>query len=279
MTPSDLAREIAPAGQSLEVLFERPDAGSFDLPRALLENYGGQLGFPERCVFANFVASLDGIVALPGDTESGQIISGRNPADRFVMGMLRSCADAVLLGAGTFRKSGGHLWQPDRIYPAAAASFSEARAQLGLRSQPLLVLVSASGAIDLAEPAVENAWIFTTSQGEAKLRDRLPSTARLTVLDSERIRLSDVVTAMNAAGLQRILTEGGPSLFSELVREGLVDQLFLTSSPALFGRFANDDRKALTDGLDLNGNRLELLSVRRHGSHLFLRYALNRYKT
>jgi riboflavin biosynthesis pyrimidine reductase len=68
-------------------------------------------------------------------------------------------------------------------------------------------------------------------------------------------------------------------LFAELVQQALVDELFLTSSPALFGRFPNDDRKSLTDGLDLGGARLELDSVRRHGSHLFLRYTFNRYKT
>jgi riboflavin biosynthesis pyrimidine reductase len=218
-------------------------------------------------------------VALPGDAESGQIISGKSAADRFVMGMLRTCADAVLLGAGTFRKSSGHLWQPDRIYPPGAALFAEARQSLGLRPQPLLVLLSGSGELDLSQPAIQGAWLFTTKQGAAKLQGKLPSGTRLTVLDSERIHPKEVLTAMRAEGLARVLTEGGPSLFAELVQQELVDELFLTSSPALFGRFPNDERKSLTDGLDLAGARLELGSVRRHGSHLFLRYAFNRYKT
>src|SRR6266436_3918780 len=49
--------------------------------------------------------------------------------------------------------------------------------------------------------------------------------------------------------LERVLTEGGPSLFSELVRQQLLDQLFITSAPALFGRYAGDERKSLADGL------------------------------
>ena len=246
---------------------------------ALTASYGGQLRLPRQCVFANFVASLDGIVALPGDTESGQIISGRNPADRFVMGLLRAAADAVLLGAGTFRKSGRHLWLPERIYPAAEAAFADMRAQLGLRERPQFVLVSASGAIDVSEPAIEGAWIFTTPKGEAKLRDRLPPSARLSVQDSEQISFVDLLRSVRAEGFDRVLTEGGPSLFGQLVHERLIDQLFLTSSPALFGRFAGDARKGLAEGFDLSGAACELQSARRHGSHLFLSYAFRNADT
>jgi riboflavin biosynthesis pyrimidine reductase len=265
---------IAPAGKALELLFDSGKPDDLSVPLALSQSYGGPLRLPKKCVFANFVASLDGVVALPGNTESGQIISGRNPADRFVMGLLRAAADAVLLGAGTFRKSGRHLWTPDRIYPTGEAAFRALRAQLGLSERPQFVLVSASGAIDVSEPAIEGAWIFTTPRGEAKLRAELPPNARLTVQDSDRISLSQLLSSLRAAGLARILTEGGPSLFSQLVQEGLLDQLFLTSSPALFGRFPDDHRKSLAQGLDLGGASLELRSARRHGSHLFLSYGL-----
>jgi hypothetical protein len=46
----------------------------------------------------------------------------------------------------------------------------------------------------------------------------------------------------------------------------------LTSSPILFGRYPGDQRKSLAEGLDLAGRSVELLSVRRDASHLFLRY-------
>ncbi|MEP7050360.1 MAG: dihydrofolate reductase family protein [Pseudomonadota bacterium] len=267
---------IAPAGQPLQMLFERHVTAHFELPEVLATSYGGAFGLPAQCVFANFVTSLDGVVALPGDLESGQIISGRNPADRFVMGLLRACADAVLLGAGTFRKSAGHLWHAERIYPAAARHFAELREALGLKPTPLLVLLSASGDIDVSQPALADAWIITTKRGEGALRGRLPSSARLTVIDAARIPCSDVLATLRAEGFQRVLTEGGPTLFAELVRDRLVDELFVTSSPALFGRFPQDERKSLTDGLDLSGAQLDLLSARRHSSYLFLRYALQR---
>lgn len=266
--------DIAPEGHPLELLFERCNLPSFALPAALSASYGGTLGFDSPCLFANFVCSVDGVVALPGDVESGQIISGRNRADRFVMGLLRACADAVLVGAGTFRKGAGHLWHPGRIYPAAAGLFAEARRALGLSVQPQFVLVSASGELDTDEPAIPGAIIITTRAGANKLHGRAPASTRVVALDGERVELSAVLDFLHAQGLQRVLTEGGPTLVAELVARRLLDQLFVTSSPSLFGRFAGDQRKSLADGVDLSGTRLELLSARRHASHLFLRYAL-----
>jgi hypothetical protein len=61
---------------------------------------------------------------------------------------------------------------------------------------------------------------------------------------------------------------------AELVHDRVLDELFVTTSPTLFGRFPDDGRKSLTAGLDLTGAPLELLSLRRHASYLFSRYAL-----
>jgi hypothetical protein len=65
-------------------------------------------------------------------------------------------------------------------------------------------------------------------------------------------------------------------MLAELVAANLLDELFVTSSPSLFGRFAHDGRKSLADGIDLAGAPLELMSARRNGSHLFLRYWLRK---
>src|SRR6266545_7108795 len=95
--------------ERLELLFERGDgAPSFALPPSLLARYGGGFGLGTPLLYANFVASVDGVVALRGrGDESGHVVSGDSEPDRFVMGLLRACADAVLLGAGTFRHAAG----------------------------------------------------------------------------------------------------------------------------------------------------------------------------
>ena len=57
----------------------------------------------------------------PRRAASSRLISEHSDADRFVMGLLRACADAVLVGAGTMRGSLGTLWTAEQAYPPAAA--------------------------------------------------------------------------------------------------------------------------------------------------------------
>ena len=224
-------------------------------------------------VFANFVASVDGVVALPRTDESGHVISQNSAADRFVMGLLRTCADAVVIGAGTLRKARGALWHADAIYPEAAALFAESRSRLGLGARPKLVVLTGSGKIDVTQPALSDALVVTTPAGEKQLRAQTPAIELLVSKDAT-IGLKEVLLFYEARGCRTCSSKGGPSVLAELVAGRLLDELFVTVSPSLFGRYPGDGRKSLADGMDLGGNPMDLLSLRRHGSHLFLRYAL-----
>jgi riboflavin biosynthesis pyrimidine reductase len=271
------AIESAPHEQPLELLFERGGLPSLALPEALVARYGGPLGFATPRVIANFVASIDGVVTLAGAGESGRVISGGSDADRFVMGLLRSCVDAIVVGAETFRKDAGRRWTPAAIYPMGADAFDEARRRLDLSARPTLVVVTASGSIDPGHPALPEAVIVTTSRGASILRHRVPSTTRIVAFEASPIPVAALFARLRAEGLGTILTEGGPSLLSNLLKHKVVDELFLTLSPTLFGRTPNDRRKSLAEGHDLAGLPLGLLSARRHGSYLFLRYAVGPY--
>jgi riboflavin biosynthesis pyrimidine reductase len=71
------------------------------------------------------------------------------------------------------------------------------------------------------------------------------------------------------------VSEAGPLLFGQLVRAGLVDELFLTVSPQLAGRDAGHPRVPLVDGAALWPDAprwARLASARSAGDHLFLRY-------
>lgn len=263
-------------GKPIECLFERDGLPHFGLPPALAAAYGGDFGVSRSVLYANFVASVDGVVALPVAAESGAVISGHSEPDRLVMGLLRAAADAVLIGAGTLRAGAGELWWPEAAFPAAATEFAAVRARLGLRPRPLLVVVSASGRIDVSQPALRDCLILTTAPGAAHLHGKLPAGARTVVPDAEQSDCRSWLEALHAQGLRSILTEGGPTVFGQLLDEGLVDELFLTTSPRLFGRRSSDARKSLVEGVDLLGGSLELLSIRRHESHLFLRYGVAR---
>jgi len=258
----------------IQCLFEAEETSRLGLPEALATLYGGDFSLPRSTLYANFVASADGVVALPAAGESGAVISGQSESDRFVMGLLRALADAVLIGAGTFRAVGDDLWLPEAAFPAAAGPFANLRARLGLRPRPLLVVVSASGNIDPAQPALRDCLILTTAGGERRLQGQLPEGAAIAVMGEQPTTCRTWLDLLRERGLQTILNEGGPTLFGQLLAEDLVDELFLTRSPKLFGRGPSDGRKSLIAGVDLQGRAMDLVSVRRHESHLFLRYRL-----
>ncbi|MEA2520663.1 MAG: hypothetical protein QOI81_309 [Actinomycetota bacterium] len=261
------------------MLFETGGLPSYELPEDLERRYGGHLGFDEPRVYANFVASLDGVVAIQGMNNSSMLISGRSEADRFVMGLLRACADAIVIGAGTFRASPASLWTSDYIYPDATAGFAQLRSGLGRSDAPRLVVLTARGELDPDHPALQaGALILTTDAGAQTLGDRLPGTSTVVALGGgRRIDLTEVMARLTSDGHRVVLAEGGPTVIGGLLEGHLLDELFLTLSPILAGRGEAGGRPGLVEGAELLPSASisgDLLSIRKQGAHLFLRYAI-----
>jgi riboflavin biosynthesis pyrimidine reductase len=259
-----------------EVLYQT-DRPALPLPAELQGLYGGMVGLDEPSLYANFVSSIDGVVSIPSLPGSVQMIGGQNTADRFLMALLRATADALLLGATTFRASREAHWTAENMYPPAAAAFGELRRRLRHTKPPELAVVTASGNLDPGYPALEaGALILTTAQGAERLGHRLPGASTVLAV-GPRIDLPKAVTLLRARGHQLILSEGGPTLLGSLLTNDLVDQLFLTVSPTLAGHPHTSDRLSLTEGAELlPGHPVhgQLLSLHRHGDYVFLRYQL-----
>jgi riboflavin biosynthesis pyrimidine reductase len=210
-------------------------------------------------VYANFVATLDGVVAFePGlGASAGRLISGGAPADRYLVGLLRALADAVVVGAGTARDEAEHEWTPARAAPAAAAAFAALRAGLGLPAEAPVYIVSGSGRLDPGSRAAQTSTVLTS--------------------DATRLDLHELIASLRRRGHGRILTEGGPHLLGGLLEAGLVDELFLTLAPVVAGR-AGPGRLGFAEGVRLlpeRDARWRLLTAHRAGELLFLRYALH----
>jgi riboflavin biosynthesis pyrimidine reductase len=264
--------------EPLEVLFDSHDVPTFDLPPALEELYGGRLGFEEPRVYANFVSTLDGVVAIPSLTQSNKLISAGSDGDRFVMGLLRACADVVLIGAGTLHGSPRGSWTPERAYPPAADAFAELRRRLGRPETPELAILSGRGSIACSHPALDaGALLLTSEPGAARLRRRLPAASTIVALgEKTTIQPRRAVRALRDRGHRLILSEAGPHGFGALAAAGLVDELFLTLSPLLAGRAEHASRFGLAEDIDLLPLHIggRLLALRRQGADLFLRYEL-----
>jgi riboflavin biosynthesis pyrimidine reductase len=259
------------------VLAEGDDLPAWSVP-AEIEQLYGRIGLADECLVANFVQSLDGVVAIPGLPRSHAVISDDSEADRFVLALLRACADAVLVGPGTLAASPAGTWRVDKAYPEAAEAFAELRAARGLPAQPRVAVVTSGNSFDPAHPALEaGAIVLTTETAAPRLAEAVPdATEVLGVNTGTRVDLRAAVDALRERGHAVIVSEAGPTLFGQLVAAELVDELFLTVSSLLAGH-ALASRLSLVEGVELLPERRiagRLRSVRANGSHLFLRYAL-----
>jgi riboflavin biosynthesis pyrimidine reductase len=259
---------------SLQLLWEQEGLPEGELPDALRERYDGGLGFDGPCVYANFVQTLDGVVAIPDVERSNALVADASEDDRFVMGLLRALADVVLIGTGTLLSSPNGRWRPEGVFPAAKDAFAELRARLGKADWPAVAVVTSGASLDVAHPVVAGgALVLTTERGAAGLASDVPNL--VAVEGGEWVPLPSALEILRARGYQHVLSEAGPTTFAALLADGLVDELFLTVSPVLAGRFEAHRRLGLVEGVEFLPHARaapSLRSVRRGGDHLFLRY-------
>jgi riboflavin biosynthesis pyrimidine reductase len=228
-------------------------------------------------VVANFVSTLDGVVAIPELPNSNELINGGSNADRLLMGVLRAFADVVLIGAGVLKASPHGTWRPEKIYPPAAEEFAELRRRLGRTPAPEIAVLTGSGSIDPGHPLLASgALVLTSEPGAARLEGRLPAASTIVALGSEpEIDGGVVVAGLRERGHDLIVSEAGPHVFGSLLAARVVDELFLTISPLLAGDAGPGTRLRLVEATDLVPlHELRPLSIRRHGQHLFTRYGL-----
>jgi riboflavin biosynthesis pyrimidine reductase len=264
------------------------------LPEELRNLYSGDLQFPtdpdRTHVFGNFVSTLDGVVSydIPGRSGGGEI-SGFNAADRFIMGLLRASADAIVVGAGTLRDTAAdHLWLAEHVYPEARELYRRYRREVLTKSEPpLTVIVAGSGAVDLQKAVFRTPGVRTIVVTSPNGRGRLASSG-LEALPSVEARVLDCPGGKISPGsilkllrdefaVKHLLHEGGPMLFGDFVAHGCVDELFLTVAPQVAGRDVNRQRPGVISGtafIPETAPWLKIVSVKLSGDHLYLRYSV-----
>jgi riboflavin biosynthesis pyrimidine reductase len=267
------------------------------LPQKLRELYDGDLHFRRApasrpFVLANFVSTLDGVVSfgIKGKSGGGPI-SGSNRADRFIMGLLRASADAIMIGAGTLHDvSAKSLWTPGYAYHGAKELYEEYRVNVQHKPRyPLLVIVSGSGQLELKRaifrtPAIRTV-VITTATGKDELTRR--GAAKLGSVEVHALKSSRGSIAPRAIlqllqsqfGVSRLLHEGGPTLFGQFLAAKVVDELFLTLSPQIAGRKGDATRPAVVQGVAFVPNSapwFEMVSAKEKAAYLYLRYRRRR---
>ena len=210
----------------------------------------------------NFIVSVDGRATFQG--RSGPL---GDEADRALFHALREQVDAVLAGTGTLRveRYGRLVRDPER---------RRRRAESGLSPEPLASIITRSGDVPtdiplFAEPE-SRVVIFTPTDLDMSGSAASVEQVRL---DPGELTLTTMMRRLRSDhDVRSLLCEGGPTVFGALLREELVDELFLTVAPKMVGGGAGP---TVASGPELPELQpLTLTWALERNGWLFLRYRL-----
>ena len=214
---------------------------------------------PGRALRMDFIASLDGSIAVDGRSEGLQ-----SPGDHRVFQMLRALADVVLVGHGTASAEGYGQVGPDSY-------LGRLRVQLGRTPTVPIAVVSRRASLAPGDKlAVPGTLLVTCAAADAGRRAALAEVGvDVLVCGDEDVDLRAALDALADRGFEQVTCEGGPQLFRTALDAGVVDELDLSLSPALVG-----DRARLLDAPLGGVVRTELRVLLEEDGMLFARYAI-----
>lgn len=211
-------------------------------------------------VLLSAAVSLDGYL---DDTTPDRLLLS-SPADFDRVDEVRASVDAILIGAGTIRADNPRLL-------VNSAERRAARKAQGRPEYPLKVTVSASGELD----PTANFWhtggekiVYTTERGAERLR-HVPVAADVIALGADLDWRGLLRHLREARGVERLMVEGGGTVHTQLLQQGLADEVQLVVAPLFVG-----DPKAprLFGPGDYQGGRLRLLETRQIEDVVLMRY-------
>jgi riboflavin-specific deaminase-like protein len=192
------------------------------------EDLVGQLDLGSRApddrpyVAVNMVSTLDGRAATDGDTRG---LGG--PHDRELFHLLRTAADAILVGAGTVRI--------ERYAEAVKSDDLRARRERhGLDPEQPTVIVSARLVLPSDLPLLQapGAPVIIATAADHELEGVAANVTYERTADDLKLLLARLRADH---GIRSLICEGGPTLVSYMLAAGLIDEFFLSLAPKFAG--------------------------------------------
>ncbi|MEU5593962.1 dihydrofolate reductase family protein [Streptomyces sp. NPDC020298] len=215
---------------------------------------------PRPYVLLSAAVSLDGYL---DDTGPDRLLLS-SPADFDRVDEVRASVDAILVGAGTIRADNPRLL-------VNSAERRAARLAAGRAEYPLKVTVSGSGDLD----PDANFWhtggekvLYTTGKGAERAR-ALGIAADVVPLGEDLDWPALLEHLYAVRGVRRLMVEGGGTVHTQLLREGLADELQLVLAPLFVG---DPHAPRLFGPGGYQAGRLRLLETRRIEDVVLMRY-------
>jgi riboflavin biosynthesis pyrimidine reductase len=173
-----------------------------------------------------FVESRDGNTWADNPSMLG---GGETDKHLIYEGLSRVDADAVLAGATTARDDNlvFSVWHPELV---------TLRLELGRSRHPAQVIVSSRSALPLGtalmfqEPELR-VFLVTTSDAAPGLRVRVAARPWIEVIDAgQPLSMRKALRDLKTRGIETVSTVGGRTTARAMLREGVIDDLYLTTS-------------------------------------------------
>lgn len=215
---------------------------------------------PHPYVLLSAAVSLDGYL---DDTAPERLLLS-SPADFDRVDEVRASVDAILIGAGTIRADNPRLL-------VNSASRRAARVASGRPEYPLKVTVSGSGDLD----PTANFWhtggeklVYTTEKG-AERASAAGLAADVVPLGPELDWRALLTHLHDVRGVRRLMVEGGGRIHTQLLQQGLADELQLAVAPLFVG---DPSAPRLFGPGGYQGGRLRLTETRQIEDIVLMRY-------
>ncbi|MES9524313.1 dihydrofolate reductase family protein [Streptomyces capoamus] len=216
---------------------------------------------PLPYVLLSAAVSLDGYL---DDTGPERLLLS-SPADFDRVDAVRASVDAILVGAGTIRADNPRLL-------VNSAERRAARTAAGRPEYPLKVTVTATGDLDPAAHFWHTGGeklVYTTDRGADRAARLLGGTADVVPLGPALDWRALLEHLHEARGVGRLMVEGGGTVHTQLLQQGLADELQLVLAPLFVGDPA---APRLFGPGAYQAGRLRLLDTRRIEDVVLMRY-------
>ncbi len=212
-------------------------AQEMDLEGAYLEHDLRNIAKPagRPVVYANFIASLDGRIAIPhGAGEGlGTPKATANDRDWRLFQELAAQAD-ILISSGRYLRdwADGKAQEILQVNDPRYADLRDWRTERGLNPYPDFALLSEK--LDFTIPDVirdagRKVVVFTTETSDPVRRAMIASQVdQVIIVGKEEISASKMVSELGELGYCSIYSAAGPRIFHLLLTEGVLDRFYLT---------------------------------------------------
>lgn len=213
-------------------------------------------------VILSVAMSIDGYI----DDATPQRLLLSNAEDFDRVDQVRAESDAILIGANTIRRDN------PRLLVNSEARRAE-RIARGLPEYPLKVTITTSG-LDPSHKFFHTGGdkvVYCASPAVDKVRDDLGDLAA--VIDAgDPVDFGAILDDLGLRGVRRLMVEGGSTIHTQFLTQGLADEIHLAIAPFFVGdpeapKFVNFGSFPQN-----SSHRMAVADVRKVGDIVFIRY-------